>query len=234
MTQLFLVRAELRRDVPAVALAELLVPREGGAQVEAAHRLVWSLFADRTDRRRDFLWRQTGPGGFIVLSARPPSDQHNLFALDYKPFAPQLRAGQRLQFSLRANPVVASAPGKAGQRGKRHDVVMHTLNSVPREQRAAEREALIRQAGGKWLARQGALYGFEVDLDRLAIDGHDQVRIPRGDLTDRPISFSVLEFDGILVLHDPEGFQRRLVSGFGAARAFGCGLMLIRRALAED
>ena len=62
MSEWFLVRAELRRDVPAVALAELLVPSEVGAQVGATHRLVWSLFADGPERRRDFLWRQTGPG----------------------------------------------------------------------------------------------------------------------------------------------------------------------------
>jgi CRISPR system Cascade subunit CasE len=231
MTELFLVRARLRRDAPAAALAAPLVPKAQGAQAGAAHRLVWSLFADASGRQRDFLWRQTGPGAFLALAARPPTDPHNLFALEHKPFTPELRAGQRLRFSLRANPVVASAPAGKGQRGKRRDVVMHALYSLPSKQRAEERAARTHAAGSAWLVRQGARYGFEPDPERLSIDGHDQVRIPRDSAP--PIAFSVLEFDGVLTVRDPELFLGRVAIGFGAARAFGCGLMLIRRAPAS-
>ena len=56
MTALWLGRARLRRDTAATsALARLLVPEGGGARTAAAHRLVWALFADTPDRRRDFL-----------------------------------------------------------------------------------------------------------------------------------------------------------------------------------
>ena len=128
----------------------------------------------------------------LALAARSPCDAYNLFALDYKPFAPRLRAGQRLQFSLRANAVVASAPGGQGRRGKRHDVVMHALNAMPREQRAAERETLTHRAGVGWLVRQVALHGFDIEPHRLTVDGHDQVRIARDGLKEKPITFSVL------------------------------------------
>lgn len=175
-----------------------------------------------------FLWRQTGPGAFLALAARPPSDPHNLFVLDWKPFEPTLRAGQRLGFKLRANPVIASAPAASGQRGKRHDVLMHALYKLPREQRATERAAVIRAAGTAWLAHQGQTHGFEVEASSLAIDGHDQVRIPRPSR--RPIVFSVVDFEGVLKVREAAQFLDRLASGFGAARAFGCGLMLIRRA----
>jgi CRISPR system Cascade subunit CasE len=228
MSGLFLVRARLRRDVPAAALAPLLVPQDGDAQAGAAHRLIWALFADGPDRRRDFLWRQAGPGEFLALAARPPHDAHNLFMLEWKPFAPDLRPGQRLGFSLRANPVAAGAPPGRGKRGQRHDVVMHALHALPREQRTAERAARIRAAGTSWLARQGAAHGFDLESESLAIDGYDQIRIPRE--TGGPIRFSVLEFEGILTVREPRLFLRRLAEGFGAARAFGCGLMLIRRA----
>jgi CRISPR system Cascade subunit CasE len=41
--------------------------------------------------------------------------------------------------------------------------------------------------------------------------------------------FGVLDISGVLEVHDPDRFLLRLAQGFGRARAFGCGLMLIRR-----
>src|ERR1044071_3250785 len=139
-----LVRARLRRDRPADALARILVPEEPGARLGAAHSLVWALFADSPDRRRDFLWREMRPGEFLILANRPPVDPHNLFDLEYKPFAPVLAAGQRLGFDLRVNPVV-SIPSAPGQRGRRTDVVMHALHDLAHPERAAARTAAIRE-----------------------------------------------------------------------------------------
>ena len=234
MTDRFLVRARLRRDLAAAALAPLLVPSDSGGKVGAAHRLVWALFADGPDRRRDFLWRQTRPGEFLILAARPPADPHGLFTLDYKPFAPALREGQRLQFDLRANPVVALASAGSGRRGRRKDVVTRAIAGLPPEpcpdRRRARRWAASREAAAAWLAAQGARHGFAPDLDaeRLRIDGEDWVRIPRDD--GRTVTFLAVTFQGVLTVQDPARFLARLPLGFGAAKAFGCGLMLIRRA----
>jgi CRISPR system Cascade subunit CasE len=41
--------------------------------------------------------------------------------------------------------------------------------------------------------------------------------------------FGVLDISGVLEVRDPARFLARLIQGFGRARAFGCGLMLIRR-----
>jgi CRISPR system Cascade subunit CasE len=222
-----LARAQLRRDQSAEALARILVPEEPGARLGAAHSLVWALFADGRDRRRDFLWREMRRGEFLILGARPPVDHHDLFDLEYKPFAPALRQGQHLAFDLKANPVV-SISEKKGTRGKRHDVVMHALWGVGRDERAAERDSAIREAGASWLARKAEMGGCSIDPDRLHIDGYDKVRIPREGA--RAIVFSTLNFQGVLTVHDPARFLASVMRGFGAAKAFGCGLMLIRRA----
>jgi CRISPR system Cascade subunit CasE len=222
-----LARARLRRDVPAQTFARLLVPSEPGARSGAAHSLVWALFADGRERRRDFLWREMGPGEFLILAARPPTDPHRLFALEYKPFAPALRPGQQLRFDLRANPVV-SVPAKPGERGKRHDVVMHFLSKLPPAQRASRREQAIRDVGTAWLAHRSEGTGFAVDPDALYIDRYERVRIPREDA--RAVIFSTLTFQGVLTVSDPARFLTSVLSGFGAAKAYGCGLMLIRRA----
>jgi CRISPR system Cascade subunit CasE len=225
MTELFLSRARLRRDAPVTALAELLVPTNPADRVGASHKLVWALFADSADRRRDFLWREEKPGHFMALSARPPEDPHRLFDLDFKPFTPVLAAGDRLAFTLRTNPVVAR-PEARGERGKRHDVVMNALRTVPKSGRAASRPEVVRKAGRAWLAGQGQTHGF-APVGDVDVDGYDSLRIPRP--AGKPAVFGVLDLSGVLEVQDPVRFLARLVQGFGRARAFGCGLMLIRR-----
>jgi CRISPR system Cascade subunit CasE len=225
MTELFLSRARLRRDAPVAALAELLVPINPADRAGASHKLVWALFADSTDRRRDFLWREEKPGHFMALSSRPPDDPHRLFELDFKPFVPALSVGDRLGFSLRANPIVAR-PEARGERGKRHDVVMNALRNVPQSERATSRPEAVLSAGRAWLARQGEVHGFAPAGD-ADVDGYDSLRIPRA--TGKPAVFGVLDISGVLEIQDPSRFLAQLPQGFGRARAFGCGLMLIRR-----
>lgn len=220
-------RARLRRDCPAAALARVLVPEETGNRIGAAHSLVWALFADGQERRRDFLWRETRPGEFLILSTRMPADPHNLFDLECKPFVPALRSGQRLQFDLLANATVA-VPRGSGQRSKRSDIVMHAIHDIAEAGRPAARETAVRDAGASWLAKKGMASGFSIDRDRLSVDGYAQVRIPRDGA--RAITFCTLTFQGLLTVGEPEQFLASVLHGFGAAKAFGCGLMLIRQA----
>jgi len=220
---LFLSRVRLRRDASAAALAPLLMP-SGPAKPGAGHHLVWALFADGADRRRDFLWRGEGPGRFMTLSSRPPAAME-LFDIDTKDYAPALSAGDRLSFVLRANAVISRSAGP-GQRGKRHDVVMDAL-SEPGLDRAAARPEKVIEAGRAWLIQQGATHGFTPD-PACGVDGYDRLTIPRPGA--KPAVFGTLDFTGALVVQDPALFLVGLAHGFGRARAFGCGLMLIRRA----
>lgn len=240
MTSLFLSRAALRRDAPVAALAPILLPKDGNARVNTTHRLIWSLFADGPERSRDFLWRDESGGGgrlgqrFYILSARPPEDRLGLFEIETRRFEPVLGVGDRLRFCLRANPVVAAKqPG--AKRGKRVDPVARELAKLPREKRAEHRHETTMQTGCAWLAAQGASAGFVLPADpatgrpRVKVDGADWRMVPRGKGRS-PMSFGVLDFEGELELTDPAAFLAALPRGFGKAKAFGCGLMLIRRA----
>lgn len=226
MSKLYLGRARLKRDVPLAALAALLVPKTSEARTAAAHRLVWALFADTPKRERDFLWREEKPGMFMTLSTRPPVDPHDLFVLDHQEFTPTLTTGDRLAFSLRANATVARS-GASATRSHRADVVMDALKSLPPDTRAEARRDAVVTAGRLWLFGQGRRAGFVPDED-VAVDGYDQRRLPREE--NAPLRFSSLDFDGRLTVTDPDLFLRHLALGFGRAKAFGCGLMLIRRA----
>lgn len=220
---LFFSRLTLNRSAGNVALKAVLDPDHAAAAMDAHHRLMWVLFGDGPDRRRDFLWRAEGAGRFYVLSAREPVP-HDLFEPpEIKPFAPVLAAGDRLEFMLRANAT------RQRQSIGRVDVVMDALHALPAGERAAVRMDLAQREGTAWLERQGKQAGFQPVAVRVEDYG---VRALPGQSGGRrgQRQFGILEFSGELEVKEPALFLEHLAQGFGRARAFGCGLMLIRRA----
>lgn len=223
MSNLYLSRLTLRRDASLAALAPLLVPLESGAQTGAAHRLVWAAFADRPERERDFLWRQDEQRRWLVLSSRFPEDPHRLFEIETKSFAPFLRNGDRLTFALRANAVVTRKDEKG--RPRRSDIVMDRLRAVPSGERAAVRDRLALEASRDWLAAQGAKAGFSIE--RVDVAAYRTEMIPRHNK--KTIELGILDLEGDITVETPDLFLSALGKGFGKAKGFGCGLMLIKR-----
>lgn len=228
MTAPFFSRVRLKRIASVGSILPLLLGR-GDTKSDPGHRLVWSLFASESDQPRDFLWREMeSRGTFNILSARRPQDHHNLFDIDEpKLFTPVLSAGDRLRFSLRANPVVRRHDNER-KRSFKHDVVMDQLRACAKGMRASHRFEAISQSGFAWLEQQGNRSGFTVREDDVRVDGYRQHRIPRK--RNGEICFSTLDFDGVLEVQDPETLIDAVTRGFGASKAFGCGLMLLRKA----
>jgi CRISPR system Cascade subunit CasE len=226
MSALFLSRISLRAEPSVATLAPILFDTAGRHRSEASRRLVWTLFADREDRTRDFLWREDDARRFYVLSSRPPEDRHQMFTVETKAFEPALSPGDRLVFSLRANATVGRPRGDK-RAGKRDDVVMAVLNAIPKQERAERRKEIIRGEGLAWLRRQGAAAGFDFDDGGIAVDGYEPLTIR--DSANNALRLSVIEFDGMLTVREPENFLIKLARGFGRGKAFGLGLMLLRR-----
>lgn len=247
---MYLSRVRLRRDVPAAALRAVLAPDGAAERAATTHRLVWTLFADAPERERDFLWREADPGSFYCLSSRPPEDRHGLFEVDEpKQFTPALSAGDRLGFSLRVNATVArggrpKTAEQSGVRGKPCDIVMDAISRTENGTRAEARQRLLVPVAHEWLTRQGAKHGFSLpDLPppRTAADADDVddgpfhvrsyrvLNIDRGRGA-RPLRAGVLDLEGVLEVQDTESFVEAVKQGFGRSKAFGCGLMLVRRA----
>ena len=229
---LYLSRLTLNRDAPAAALLPLLNPQEPGAAADAHHRLIWSVFADSAERKRDYLWRHDGQGRFYILSSRPPQSS-NLFNLpETKIFDPVLRVGDRLQFTLRANATkdraAVSRMDKAARRGKsrRVDVVMDLLRTAPEgEKRAVIRNRTAQAAAEAGMTRQGAAKGFEPRI--TIVEGYSTIEL--GRRRRQGATFGILGLTGEIAVTDPDVFLPALAAGFGRAKAWGCGLMLIRR-----
>jgi CRISPR system Cascade subunit CasE len=218
----YLSRIRLSHSPSARALAPLLMPTEAGHRRSAAHNLLWSVFADGPERTRDFLWRQEDDNHFLTLSARPPIQSDLFQPHQVKPFAPRLAAGDLLEYRLRANAT------RMKRAGPRVDIVMDALHGLPREERAEKRLDLAADAAAEWMSRQGDRAGFRLldatveDYSVEALPGH------RGARRHQP-QFGIIEVAGRLDVTDPALFLESVGRGFGRAKAFGCGLMLIRR-----
>ena len=85
---------------------------------------------------------------------------------------------------------------------------------------------MVKEQGLAWLQRQGVSAGFTVDS--VATDGYEQHRVVRKGSA-QPMLYSTLDFEGVLTVRDPDRLPKAIVRGFGAAKAYGCGLLLVRR-----
>jgi CRISPR system Cascade subunit CasE len=192
------------------------------------HKAVWSLFADHADRQRDFLYRldwHAGRPTLWTLSDRPPRPLPELWNARTRKLRPVLRAGERLRFSLRANPALT-------RDGKRHDVVMEAKlrlrdASVPKTAWPTEAQ-LAQEHGTAWLVRHAGGRGFVVDPAQVLVDSYEvhTFKKPQG----REVRFATCDFHGLLTVTDVDAFLHALRRGVGHAKGFGCGLFLIRRA----
>ncbi len=193
------------------------------------HSLVWDLFADDPDRKRDFIYRQDmvhGLPAFYCVSERIPNDRHGVWIVETKPYSPVIKKDTRLEFMLRANPIRTKRDEKNKQH--RHDVVMEAKTLLKQKQADLPRESeLVQQAGFMWLALKGEANGFSVRDEEVRADGYSQYRFtkPKGK---HSVSLSTIEFNGVLTVTDPDLFVKTLYRGLGPAKAFGCGLMMVR------
>lgn len=243
MSELFLTRARLRPGHDR--LGPILFPSDPAHRMGATHRLVWAMFP-RDLQERPFLYRENAPSHaagpaarseLMVLSKLPPTDAEGLFDIETKLFAPVLAKGQQLRFSLRANPTAQKSVARndGSRKSQRHDVVMAALYSIEKgEARVEARPKIIQEAGLAWLTRQADRSGFHLPApEDVAIDGYEQFDVDperRRVVRSRRAVHCRLDFEGVLEVTEPQIFLSQLSKGFGRARAFGHGLMLIRRA----
>jgi len=198
----------------------------GGGQYRI-HQALWNLFDSDPEANRDFLYRQEGQAdglAFLVLSERKPGTDDSLWRIQTKTYAPRLQAGQHLAFSIRINPVVKRRDDNGRQH--RHDLVMDLKKNEPD---SAETQAeRVQLAAQHWLSARQSQYGFELVENSIIGEAYRQWRF--GGKGGNRISFSSIDCSGRLAITDTDLFESALMKGIGPAKAFGCGLLLIRPA----
>lgn len=187
------------------------------------HRNLWRFFpgearetrASVNEARQGFLFRietlNTGrPARLLVQSRNAPAHAEGLSLLGSKPFTPEPSSGQRLAFVLTGNPV------------KTITDVLH--ESKPGKQSEKCRVPLIKEDDQRhWLARKLA---GSATLESVELLPHAPLYFRKGS---RAGKLTTCTFEGVLRVTAAESFVRLLENGIGPAKAFGCGLLLVRR-----
>ena len=198
------------------------------------HQALWQLFDSDAEASRDFLYRRVNEGGrvkYYILSERIPIDTTGIWLIDSpKNYEPKITEGQRLYFTLRVNPVVtvSDADGKK----KRHDVVMHEkirmgFKALSQHERPALQD-IVQTSCLQWLLKRAELNGFHVSPEQVLVDGY-QRHESLAKKQRQAVKYSTVDFQGVLTVGDPERFKKVLFQGLGKSKAFGCGLLLVRR-----
>lgn len=223
MTPRVLTKAILAPEVRNIGA---LLAESGAA--DGGHRLLWTLFpCDGTQAAstRPFLYRRVDDRTYLIVSESPPRDAHRLWRLGPKPYDPQPLVGERYSFILRSNPAMAISRGD--RTSVRVDAIMHAKRAAKaaaapwgREEEAA--------AALAWLYKREEAIGVRFVREACHAHGYVQVRVPRKGF--EPAQFSTVDFEGAFEVADCNRLKAALFTGIGKARAFGCGLMLIRRA----
>jgi CRISPR system Cascade subunit CasE len=187
------------------------------------HRHIWQLFPGepRESRQEDaqprqgFLFRVEdnrpgAPARVLVQSRQRPSLTGGIRLLGSREFTPQPSAGQHLAFLLTANPVKSIKDAQAEQKpGKKRDTCR-----VPLLQEDDQRA---------WLARKLADAAV---IESVALLPHQPLFFRRGNRAGKLVTIS---FEGVLRVQEPAMLVALLENGVGPAKAFGCGLLLVRR-----
>lgn len=192
------------------------------------HALIWKLFPDSEDAR-DFVFRgERKEGGmpvYYVVSAREPQPVPGLLQVESRPYAPALAVGDTLRFNLRANPTVARVQ-ENGKRSVRDDVMMHAKFRQPDNFTSEQMAAAMDRAGRDWLLKRCEEWGLEVISANFWLDNYRQHRLRHKG---RNIEFSSVDYEGVAQVQQPEKLALALLQGVGRAKAFGCGLLLVRK-----
>jgi CRISPR system Cascade subunit CasE len=233
---LYLSRLTLKRSTEIAPLINVLQPAlrrgrgDGDGRIEIDHRLLWTAMPDEVQAGHDkgeaaFLWRRDDRAGRYYILGPAPRTQSTFFEVETRPFEARLSQGDRLAFLLRVNATVDRRRGGRSSR-ERADVAMDLLRPFGPGERAERRTELAAGAAAEWLGARAETSGFS--LDALHLDGYRAVAITRNP--NKTGRIGVFDLRGLLTVARPDLFLARIASGFGRAKAFGCGLMLVRRA----
>lgn len=233
---MFFSRAVLNKNAGIRAIAPLLDPDDPNLALDAHHRLIWTLFPDK-NATRDFLWRSEGDGRFYILSHRKPVQSDLFLPLESKEFTPILTQGDKLRFVLRANATRTRRIKRdqdSQHRSLRVDIVMDALSSTPGQkalgtdklsERPGKRMQIADRVAREWLESIGDRVGFRIDKHQVDDYSVRQIFRSKGST----VTLGLLDLRGVLIVDNPENLIAELAKGFGRAKSFGCGLMLIQK-----
>jgi CRISPR system Cascade subunit CasE len=222
---MYLSRVRIRLCENSLKHLEAIVKNEG----YAAHQFLWELFPGNPQAKRDFLFRSEKKDGwplYFLLSKQLPVSNSEIFKIETKIFDPNITVGQRLEFNLRANPVIAKH-SEGMKNSKHHDVWMDAkLQAKEKKLTAKETDLFVKKRTAQWVINRSNRNGFVINENELQVETYQQNRIYKKGVQE--VRYSTVDYHGILTVSDVDKFKNALFDGVGRAKAFGCGLLLVK------
>ena len=205
-----------------------------------SHQQIWQLFSNDSiaDGKSPFLFREEYKSingkkkkHYYVLSKEMPKKLEKIFNIETKKFNPILKKGMKLGFVLRVNPTICVYKHGA-KRGTRHDILMHAKKQLKLKEGEGHiglnLNEYFEKVAVSWLLDQKRLekWGISFQVNPLVKGWKSEKTF---NSTNNKISFTWVDYEGVLSVEDPELFMQVLQNGVGRAKAFGCGLFMIKR-----
>ncbi|SDX92477.1 type I-E CRISPR-associated protein Cas6/Cse3/CasE [Nitrosomonas sp. Nm33] len=204
-------------------LSRVEIPWEFARNSYNLHRQLWRLFpgeeketrSNGDELRQGFLFRiednpMGRPARLLVQSRRAPEAASGVVLIGTREIQPQPIAGQQLAFLLTANPV-------------------KTITDVQRDAKSSKksekcRVPLIKEEDQReWIARKLAGAG---EIEAANVLPHAPVYFRKGNRGGKLVTAT---FEGVMCVLNPDILITLMENGIGPAKAFGCGLLLVRR-----
>lgn len=213
-------------------------PREKGVEVGVLnwdnvyqhHQFIWGLFPKSIRKNKqsaDFIYKIEVLADTPIIhlvSKHPPMEKINRWQVTIEPWQWDIQAGELLQFSLRINPVVTI-------QGKRQDIFLHAKKSMTQDETRPLHQ-LLTDTGNEFLKKRANSWGVEFLPGSISFSNSQTLRgvkqVKDTTETKENISISMVDYQGLLKVTEPALLSAKLLSGFGHAKRFGCGLMLLK------
>ncbi|MEW6670489.1 MAG: type I-E CRISPR-associated protein Cas6/Cse3/CasE [Thermodesulfobacteriota bacterium] len=181
------------------------------------HRVLWRLFPEDVEARRDFLFRiehsdRNHADVLMQSKKKPEGSSVEARILAWKDFFLSLCAGQRLRFLLIANPI-KTIKNEAGQTEENGETKKCRVPLIREESQRA------------WIERK---FQYAASLESLVIDPMSPMRFRKGK-EDRAGKIQPVRFQGILNVKTLEKMTDLVENGIGPAKAFGCGMLSLAK-----
>lgn len=207
---------------------------------ESDHKLAWSLLGPEANGPRDFVFRVASRSPFTlhaVCATLPPLDTP-MWTITARPYEVRHAAGSVVDIACTAALVRSERPTSPKGRGKKHDLVSASLNSLrsgspdPEVSHLgpdARRGDVVGPATLTWFVRASARLGiapvsgedglplFHAEVSQASRDGRSAPK-------DAP-AIRAIDLRARVRVTDPDAFARVLAEGIGTMKAYGYGMV---------
>lgn len=199
------------------------------------HGAVSCCFPRSTDSGRS-LWRvderENGTFLYVLSRDRPdptiilenygwPHIESSWQSRDYEPVIDAIRDGRSFRFRLRANPVrsIKTPAGALGEGAADSETTRRSRGKRVGHLTVAQQRTWFLDRAQGWGFFAGGAERPSADVVEKKV-----WTFPKKGQT---VTLSTAVFEGALEVTDQDRLRRRLLEGFGPAKAYGCGLMTL-------